>query len=501
MQSIEPRSPGPSLPQLMEEAVRHQVQGRVREAKGVFEQILARWPENADAMNLLGVIRFRLGERAAGLEMIRKSIALQPNNAVHYCNLAYVLVHGGDPWGAITAYRTAIELNPGFYEARYSLGLALFQCGQIESAIEEYHGALKIRPTAFAALHNLGIALRHQGKFAESIEVLNRALAARANDYDAMHELAITLQNSGKLDEAMTLLKKAIATKGAEAAAYNTLGGVFMMKGQPDEAIAAIEKSIELAPKEGAFRCNLASVLKDSGRLERAAESYAAALSLDPHDAKIHSNWVYVMHFLPQYDARKIFEEARRWNARHALPLARERKPHPNDRAAQRRIKVGLVSPDFRRHPIGRSLIPLLRHYDRDRFEIVCYSNVVRGDDVTAQLKRFADGWRETVGMSQARLCEMVRGDTVDVLFDLTLHMSGNRLLAFAAKPAPVQITWAGYPGTTGLDAMDYRLTDPHLDPEGGIGTVLFGKIAAAGEQFLVSGSGDAGRAGCPRRK
>jgi protein O-GlcNAc transferase len=456
-----------SISKLMQEAVRHQVQGRLAEAKAAFEKILAQSPQNSEVLNLLGVVYFQSGQRPAGLEMIRKSIALEPNNADRYTNLAYILAQGGDFPGAAEAYRKAIELNPKHFEAHYSLGLLLFQLRQIEAAVAEYRAALKIRPGAFNAAHNLGIALRNQGKLDESLMVLRQAVGERTKRTDVLSDLAITLQGQGRIDESIEATQAVIAGKPDLASAYNTLGGVLVMKGNFDEALAAVQKSVELAPKDGSYKCNFAGILKDIGRIEESPPWYTEAMALDPINPAIHCNWVYVMHFHPAYGPEAIFDEARRWNARHAIPLTGEQKPHRNDRSPTRRLRVGFVSPDFRGHAIGRSLVALFRHHNREQFEFFGYSDVGSPDRVTADLERFSDSWQKTIGLSHARLCETVRNDRIDIFFDLTLHMNNNRLLAFAARPAPVQITWAGYPGTSGMDAMDYRLTDSHMDPPG----------------------------------
>jgi predicted O-linked N-acetylglucosamine transferase (SPINDLY family) len=140
-------------------------------------------------------------------------------------------------------------------------------------------------------------------------------------------------------------------------------------------------------------------------------------------------------------------------------------QPHPNDRSTDRRLRVGYVSPDFRSHVVGRNLLPLFQEHDHQRFEILCYADTRRPDELTNRFRGYADAWRDTAGLTDGQLAERIREDRVDILVDLTVHMAHNRLLVFARKPCPVQVTFAGYPGTTGLSTIDYRLTDPYLDP------------------------------------
>jgi predicted O-linked N-acetylglucosamine transferase (SPINDLY family) len=162
-----------------------------------------------------------------------------------------------------------------------------------------------------------------------------------------------------------------------------------------------------------------------------------------------------------------LYEEHTRWNERHAAPLQHLIRPLFNDRSPERRLRIGYVSPNFRDHVIGQNLLPLLREHDRRQFEILCYSDSPRHDALTGLFRGYADVWSETFGLSDEELAQRIREDGVDILLDLTLHLGMNRLLVFARQPAPVQATFAGYPGTTGLATMQYRLSDPYLDPPG----------------------------------
>jgi predicted O-linked N-acetylglucosamine transferase (SPINDLY family) len=169
----------------------------------------------------------------------------------------------------------------------------------------------------------------------------------------------------------------------------------------------------------------------------------------------------------PGSDARELLEESRRWNLQHGEPLRKFIQPHANDRTPDRRLRIGYVSPDFGDHPVGRFLLPLLEQHDRSQLEIFCYSNSPANDRLTARLRAGADQWRNIMGLSDESVAGQIRGDAIDILVDLSGHTSGNRLLVFARKPAPVQVSYLGYPATSGLSAIDYRLTDPLSDPPG----------------------------------
>ena len=237
--------------------------------------------------------------------------------------------------------------------------------------------------------------------------------------------------------------------------------------GKLDEAVASYQQALQRKPDLAETYSNLGVALKDQGKLDEALACYRRALELKPDYAYAHSNLVYSQVFSPDYDAQALFEETRRWNRRHAEPLAKLVEPHGNDRSLDRRLRIGYVSPDFRNHAESFFTIPLLSAHHHQQFDIFCYADVVRPDGITARFRGYADAWRNISGLSDEQVAQWVRQDRIDILVDLTMHMAHNRLLVFARKPAPVQVCWLAYQGTTGLPAIDYRLTDPHIDPPG----------------------------------
>jgi predicted O-linked N-acetylglucosamine transferase (SPINDLY family) len=183
---------------------------------------------------------------------------------------------------------------------------------------------------------------------------------------------------------------------------------------------------------------------------------------------KVGNVFLYALHFCSDYDAKALLAEHRKWGELHERPLANQRRSFDNDPDPDRRLKIGYVSADFCNHPVGRFLVPLFASHDHRQVEICCYSDQMKPvDSTTRQLKGAADRWQIIKGISDVELAELIRKDRIDILVDLAQHSADNRLMTFAHKPAPVQVTWLGYPGTTGLNAMDYRLTDLYLDPPG----------------------------------
>jgi predicted O-linked N-acetylglucosamine transferase (SPINDLY family) len=420
-----------TIQQTFDLAVQHHHAGRLQEAEQLYRQILAQRPEHADAMQNLGIIAHQVGRNDAAVDLIRRVIALSPNNPEAYSNLGNALRDQGQLEEAMAAYRHAISLRPNYADAHYNLGIALKDKGQLDQAMAAYRRAIALRPNHAEAHNNLGIALTEQGQLDEAIAAYRRAITLNGNFLEAQSNLGTALRDQGQLDEAVAAYRQAIAVSPSSPEVHSNLGIALADQGQLDEAIAACRQ----------------------------------AIALNPNLPETHSNLIFTLYYHPGYDAQAIAEEQRRWNRQHAEPLRKFIQSHCNDLNPERRLRIGYVSPDFRDHAVGRNLLPLFQHHDRRQFEITCYAHVLRPDAMTRQFQQNADGWRNVVGLSDEQVVKQIREDRIDLLVDLALHTAKNRLLVFARKAAPVQATFAGYPGSTGLSTIDYRLSDPYLDP------------------------------------
>ena len=265
----------------------------------------------------------------------------------------------------------------------------------------------------------------------------------------------------------MSAYERAIELNPQLPEAFNNLGNAHRDQGRLDDAIAQYQKAIQLRTAYAEAHSNLGNALKDTGQLDEAMAAYHQAMALKPEDPSAHSNLIYTMHFHRGSTGAMIRQECRGWDHRQARPLRGLVQEHDNDRSPDRPLRVGYISPDFRDHVVGRNMLPLLAAHDRRQFQIACYGLLRRHDAITVQFQALADIWRDVAADSDEQIAQIIREDKIDILVDLTLHMEGNRLLVLARKPSPVQVTFGGYPGTTGLETIDYRLTDPHLDPPG----------------------------------
>jgi predicted O-linked N-acetylglucosamine transferase (SPINDLY family) len=362
-------------------------------------------------------------------------------------------------------YQQILRADPNHVDALNLLGVLAQQRGNHERAIESIARAIRLDGSQPSFHNNLGNALRSQGRLAEAIASYQSALQLRPNYAEAYNNLGIALGEQGRLAEAIVSYQRALQLRPNNPEAYNNLGSALRSQGQLAEAIASYQRALELRPNNAEAHTNLGRAQRSQGQLAEAVASYQRALQLRPNYVEAHSGLLFSLLFYPELDARSLCEEHRRWGRQFAEPLARLIPPHTNEQSPHRRLRIGYISPNLRDHVIGHNLIPLFREHDHRQFEIFCYSDVTHPDDFTRRLREGADAWRDVVGRTDEQVAGLVREDGIDVFVDLTLHMGCNRLLVFARKPAPVQVTFAGYPGTTGLSAIDYRLTDPYLDP------------------------------------
>jgi predicted O-linked N-acetylglucosamine transferase (SPINDLY family) len=456
-----------TLDQLLRQAIAHHQSGRLGEAERLYRQILTHQPNHPDATHYLGVIAVEVGQFDVGVPLIETAARLQSNNPEVFGNLGYALRRQNRLDDAVAALNKALALNPRYAEACFNLGLTLFDQGKFSEATATYRRAIEIRP-GFAEAHSeLGNALCRTGRGEEAFASYRQAVMLDLRSPQPYCNLANALTEIGQFDHAIAACRHAIKLQSDHAPAYAHLGSALRGKRFLEEAIAAHRRAIALNPNMGHLHSNLANALKDCGRLDEAIASYREAMQYPLGRAAAHSNLVLAMQYHPDYDAGAIHDELKRWTDANTAPLQKPLQPFANNQDPDRRLRVGYVSGDFCEHVVGRNILPLLREHDHRQFEIFCYSNNARADWMTERFQKCADTWRNIAHLSDADAESLIRDDQIDILVDLALHTSGNRLAIFAQKPAPIQVAFAGYPGSTGLRTIDHRLTDPYLDPPG----------------------------------
>ena len=475
--------------------------GRWSESIEYYHHALALKPRFAAAFAGIAIAFQHLGHWDESILAYQDYLAIVPNDDRTRTNFANLLKQRGRLDDAIRCYREILARQPDFPAALVNLGAALLEQGHYPDAARVLEEAIRIDPAIPESHNNLGLVLDRSGALEQAREKFLRALELNPDYVDAQINLGNLLAQTGQLDDAICWLHRAIELAPRSAKAHNNLGAAYKTSGQIDQAVACFRSAIEFDPFDAGAHSNLSATLrilghldeaeiharrsieidsnmaeafnhlgnalKDQGKLDEAIDCYRKAVELQPDYANAHSNLIYTRIFCPGYDNARIFEDHRLWNEKHALPLAVANQTYANSFRTGRPLRIGYVSPDFRNHVIGRSLLPLFQEQDRQEFDIYCYADVTQPDDLTSRFQSLAGFWRPIQGLSDERVSQMIRDDQIDILVDLTLHLAQNRLLVFARKPAPVQVTFAGYPGTTGLTTIDYRFTDPYLDPPG----------------------------------
>jgi predicted O-linked N-acetylglucosamine transferase (SPINDLY family) len=329
--------------------------------------------------------------------------------------------------------RSRLERNPDDVDALQALAAASLAHGRTEEGLDALRKSAALRRHDGQPFGTLGRVCAALGHVDEAIEAYGKAIALRPELHESADELVHLLKAVGQYDRAEDVCRQAIASGGDSAQRRHALAGVLFEQGRVEEAIAALEASLERAPDA----------------------------------ASVHSDVLRALNYADGTAPQTVFEAHKAWGRRHADPLSAVAAAHENDPDARRRLRVGYVSPYFRKHAVTFFFESVVEHHDRDGFELVLYADVPRPDEYSERLKAHGAKWRSTVGHDDTALAQMVRDDRIDILVDLSGHTPGNRLLAFARRPAPIQVTWNGYPNTTGMRAIDYRVSDALCDPPG----------------------------------
>ncbi|MBI1891038.1 MAG: tetratricopeptide repeat protein [Burkholderiales bacterium] len=442
-------------------------QGRLDEAIERYRQAVALKPDVADFYSQLGMACAQTNRLDDAIQHFREAVRLQPELAACHNNLGTALKDRGDLDQAAAAFEIAVRLKPDYALAHNNLGNVLHAQGKRDAAAQCFRNALAIDPNFIDARNNLGDVLEAQGRLDDAAACYLAVLAAGTPDMRACNNLANVYRTQGKFNEAVALFQQAQAIDPNVAETHSNLGYAYFCQGRLGEAEMCFRMALKLKPDLAVVHHNLGAALNGLGRSEEALVSITKALELQPDYADAFSTLLFVSQFTSSISREALLEEHLRFAERFETPLKASCRPHANARDANKRIKIGYVSADFRSHAVAAFMQPILASHDASVFEIFCYYNHAQCDRVTERMQSLVHHWMPCVAMNDEQLAERIRADGIDVLVDLSGHTGGNRMLTFARKPAPVQMTYLGYPGTSGLSTMDYRITDRRADPDG----------------------------------
>jgi predicted O-linked N-acetylglucosamine transferase (SPINDLY family) len=459
----------------------------LRDAVAHYDRALALNPEYVEAHVNLGNALKEEGKLDEAAVHYRRALELKLDDAKACNNLGMLLQAQGKLEEAVAQYQHALALEPNDAGAHNNLGVAFQAQGKLDEAVAQFQCAATLKQDYMEAHLNLGTALRGQEKLDAAVAQYQRALMSRPDHAVAHKYLGDALADQGKFDDAVTKYRRALSLRPDYADAHNNLGNAHKNQGKLEEALAAYQLALSLKPDNAETHNNLGTLLKDQGKLDEAQAQFQRALTLKPDLVAAYDNLLFCLICDERLSAAELYAAHKEWDTWYGQVMPPP-KNYQNRQLAGRRLRIGYVSGDFRRHSVAWFFEPLLAAHDRGAMEIFCYAEVKSPDEVSERFKSLADHWRVTVGSSDAVVASQVAADGIDILVDLAGHSAGNRLGVFACKPAPVQATWLGYPSTTGLSAIDYRLVDAVTDPEDEAMPVDSENLVRLGAPFLCYG-------------
>lgn len=445
-----------------------QALGRAADAIPQYETALRLRPDYPDAVSNLGAAYQALDRLDEAERCYRRALEMSPGMVQARGNLANLHAARGDFHQAAAGFEALLAEFPQSYESWNNLGNNLQELGHHDRAIAAYRRALELNPGYFLVRNNIANTFRRQGLYTEALAEYDLALAAHPEFVEALNNKAVTLQQMGRATEALPLYERAMAIRPTYADPLINVANHFRDQGRAEDAITLLGRARELEPRNTHIWNNLGCALSDQGEPREAIRCFRRALELNSTKYQSHSNILLNLHYLDDTDPAELASEHRHFAACHETPLRRPLIRHTNAPDPDRPLRVGYVSADFKRHSVAFFIEPLLERHDRSRVIPYCYAEVARPDSHTARFEEIAGAnWRDIRGASHDAFAALVRQDEIDILVDLGGHTANSRVLSFALRPAPLQVTYLGYPNTTGMAAFDYRFTDRWADPEG----------------------------------
>ena len=406
----------------------------------------------------LGNLLRRQDRADEAIDAYRKALDIDPSFVEPHLNLAHALQRNNAWNEAADSYRAFLGSRPDQAEAHEGLTRCLQATGQLAEAIAAFEAAIKTGSESADLWGAMAIAYQGLGRLARAADCFMKAVKAEPENAGAWSNLAAALQLQGNHPEAEKCLEKAIALDPDYAMAHANLGWTMKEKLALDRAIAACRRAIEIEPDLSIAHANLAPALIIQMHHDEAYDVYRRAIELDPTSWSQWSSYLFALNYSDTIDAETVGAAHIAWGRDHG-------KMPPTvlgfgTRESDRRLRLGYVSPDFREHPVGFLIEPILTHRDRDRFEVFCYSHGAKTDSITERLRSLPDTWLDVGDLNDEEVAQRIYDDRIDILVDLAGHTASNRLPIFARRPAPVQVSYAGYITTTGLETMDAVIHD-----------------------------------------
>jgi predicted O-linked N-acetylglucosamine transferase (SPINDLY family) len=448
---------------------------RFQEAEAAYLAALAVQPNHLEALMNLGNVRRHTGDKAGAVEACRRAVAASPSSAKGHDALGLSLSDAGDFAAAVTAHRRAVELDPTSAQMCNNLASALMNAARSDTdgarraqdqsqALRWFEQAVRLDPAPSSALANWGSALTEIGRPEAAIPILERAVQLVPESAHAWSALGLACQDMGLLLRAIDSFEKSLKIDPDCFTALTNSSIALLAAGDAGRGEDAARRAVALRPDDPGACSALSNALREQGRVPEAVDAARKAVAADPRAADLHSNLVMFVQYDPAFDAAGLRREAEAWAAKHAPDRGAQARPVPNH-GRNRRLRIGYVSADFTKHAVGRFILPVIQRHDRTRFEIHCFSSTPRDDAWTSLFRRDADRWHDIRRLDDDQADALIRREQIDILVDLSVHSAGNRLPVLGRCPAPVQISYLGYCGTTGMRQISHVLADRHMAP------------------------------------
>lgn len=414
----------------LDQAVNLQQQGKMQESVSIYQDILIDQPENETANVNLGIINFQNGNHEQAFSYLNKAVALHPKSANVHFNLAHAKMISGKLDDAIVSYQKSLSIQSNNFNAQLNLANSLFTYGNLSEASNHFIEAYKLKNDSIELLNNWANCCIRLKTFGQAEKILNKAVSLFPDKWEVHANQGALLKEKWQLAKAEKAFKKAISLGGNDSKVYHSLGAVYHNWNKKEKALSCIEK----------------------------------ALNLDPDNLKLHSDYLFHLNYYSELDSEYLIKKHQEWAIRHA-PLTNLISTNPTFQVGSP-LRVGLLSGDFCYHPVSVFLLGWLEKLDPEKITLHAYAEVQNRDRYTKKVKNACQSWTETNQLTDAQIAKKIKSDGIHILIDLSGHTKGNRLPVMSYKAAPVQATYLGYINTTGVEQIDYRITDELADPQ-----------------------------------
>ncbi len=456
---------GADVETLRERAMAMRGQGRIEAWLAAAMEWAAAAPRDARALYHQGYAARQLGRAEAAREAFLRAVELAPEFVGARMELGVLLQAADEAAAAAGQFAAVVRLDPGHVQARVNHGAALRKAGRLDEAEAAYAAALELAPDHFELRQNLANLLIDLDRPEEALAHLRRAAELRPQEPEVQLRQGAALQKLGRAPEAYACYRRALAIRSGNPRAYMAVGVLMHETRHLGLAERFFRRAAAADPMESEAWLMLASLLNAQGRSAEAEAVHGEAFARGIAGKGIRTNALMYLNNRDDLPAAEVARQHREWGLRHGGTV--EDKAHANTPDPGRRLKVGYLSPDFRGHSVSYFLMPLIEGHDRSTVELHAYAHVEKPDDKTARYRELFDHWRDVRQLDDAALARLIEADGIDILVELAGHTAGSRLSACALRPAPVQVSWLGYPNTTGLPAIGWRLVDAVTDPPG----------------------------------